>query len=242
MHAFVACKRKYCFHHLCIEKEMLPFFADHNRVHAADVMHATYYFTTNKLCTYNDGVPMPPAQSRRSRANSECIDECIENDPEHRAEHENRLSKLAFLARLKNGIEIDYEDDAHSGTLASIMSSLELMALYTAAAMHDYDHPGRTNAFLVAIEDRKAILYNDRSVLENHHAASSWQLLCRSENNFVEHLDAAEFKRFRYIIIEAILATDLKRHFEILLDFNGKVSFLKIFFKILFINFKKYLV
>lgn len=24
------------------------------------------------------------------------------------------------------------------------------MALYVAAAMHDYDHPGRTNAFLVA--------------------------------------------------------------------------------------------
>ena len=28
--------------------------------------------------------------------------------------------------------------------------ALELMALFTAAAMHDYDHPGRTNAFLVA--------------------------------------------------------------------------------------------
>ena len=27
--------------------------------------------------------------------------------------------------------------------------ALELMALYAAAAMHDYDHPGRTNAFLV---------------------------------------------------------------------------------------------
>jgi len=27
---------------------------------------------------------------------------------------------------------------------------LELMAMFTAAAMHDYDHPGRTNAFLVA--------------------------------------------------------------------------------------------
>jgi hypothetical protein len=27
--------------------------------------------------------------------------------------------------------------------------ALELMALYTAATMHDYDHPGRTNAFLV---------------------------------------------------------------------------------------------
>lgn len=41
------------------------------------------------------------------------------------------------------------------------------MALYTAAAMHDYDHPGRTNAFLVNIEDERAILYNDRSVLES---------------------------------------------------------------------------
>lgn len=28
--------------------------------------------------------------------------------------------------------------------------ALELMALNVAAAMHDYDHPGRTNAFLVA--------------------------------------------------------------------------------------------
>lgn len=41
------------------------------------------------------------------------------------------------------------------------------MALYTAAAMHDYDHPGRTNAFLVNTEDQRAILYNDRSVLES---------------------------------------------------------------------------
>lgn len=77
------------------------------------------------------------------------------------------------------------------------MSDLELMALYTAAAMHDYDHPGRTNAFLVASEDRKAILYNDRSVLENHHAAESWRLLSQSNNNFIEHLDSAETKRFR---------------------------------------------
>lgn len=42
--------------------------------------------------------------------------------------------------------------------IAGSMSALELMALYTAAAAHDVDHPGRTNAFLVASEDRKAIL------------------------------------------------------------------------------------
>lgn len=36
------------------------------------------------------------------------------------------------------------------GSLAGLIPGLELMALYVAAAMHDYDHPGRTNAFLVA--------------------------------------------------------------------------------------------
>lgn len=40
-------------------------------------------------------------------------------------------------------------DDSY-GCLSGNIPALELMALYVAAAMHDYDHPGRTNAFLVA--------------------------------------------------------------------------------------------
>lgn len=40
--------------------------------------------------------------------------------------------------------------DESYGCLSSNIPALELMALYVAAAMHDYDHPGRTNAFLVA--------------------------------------------------------------------------------------------
>lgn len=40
--------------------------------------------------------------------------------------------------------------DNSYGCLAWNVPALELMALYVAAAMHDYDHPGRTNAFLVA--------------------------------------------------------------------------------------------
>jgi cGMP-inhibited 3',5'-cyclic phosphodiesterase A len=68
-------------------------------------------------------------------------------------------------------------------------------------------------------------LYNDRSVLENHHAAAAWGLLLNNEEfNFLKYLDKAEFKRFRFLVIEAILATDLKRHFEILSEFNTKVN------------------
>lgn len=44
-----------------------------------------------------------------------------------------------------------YSETANDyGCLSGLIPALELMALYVAAAMHDYDHPGRTNAFLVA--------------------------------------------------------------------------------------------
>ena len=36
------------------------------------------------------------------------------------------------------------------GIMGGNFPPLELMAMFAAAAMHDYDHPGRTNAFLVA--------------------------------------------------------------------------------------------
>ena len=70
----------------------------------------------------------------------------------------------------------------------------------------------------------QAILYNDRSVLENHHAASSWSLLLsKPEYNFLSCLEDAEFRRFRFLVVEFILATDLKRHFDFLVEFNAKV-------------------
>ncbi|XP_077177811.1 cGMP-inhibited 3',5'-cyclic phosphodiesterase 3B isoform X2 [Paroedura picta] len=70
-----------------------------------------------------------------------------------------------------------------------------------------------------------AVLYNDRSVLENHHAASAWSLfLSLPEYNFLPCLDHVQFKRFRFLVIETILATDLKKHFDFLAEFNTKVN------------------
>ena len=90
--------------------------------------------------------------------------------------------------------------------------------------MHDFDHPGRTNAFLVSTFSPQALLYNDRSVLENYHSATAWTLFFSdSDYNWLRSLDPAEFRRFRFLVIELVLATDLKRHFDILAEFNAKV-------------------
>lgn len=71
----------------------------------------------------------------------------------------------------------------------------------------------------------QALLYNDRSVLENHHAAAAFALLMSDPKyNFLCELETVEFKRCRFLAIEAILATDLKRHFDLLSEFNAKVN------------------
>ncbi len=49
------------------------------------------------------------------------------------------------------------------------------MAALVAAAIHDVDHPGLNNQYLVAVRHELAILYNDSAVLENHHLATGFK-------------------------------------------------------------------
>ncbi|XP_071545342.1 cGMP-inhibited 3',5'-cyclic phosphodiesterase 3A-like isoform X2 [Panulirus ornatus] len=183
------------FHALELGYREIPY---HNATHASDVLHAVYYLTSQPIPGF---IMLPPEPDSPS------------------GKHDEACGSPRLVHRQSFTAEDTY------GIMGANLPALELMALYTAAAMHDYDHPGRTNAFLVTTNAPQAVLYNDRSVLENHHAAAAWSLfLSRPEYNFLKHLDRAEFKRFRFLVIEAILATDLKRHFEILAEFNAKAN------------------
>eukprot|EP00794_Sanderia_malayensis_P012831 gene12831-14148_t len=171
----------------------------HNQIHAADVLQGTYYFTNHKIPGFSTPLDCTSLDCNSRRGS-------LDNDKVFRLPETN-----------------DNEDIY--GSLSDVFPDLELMALYTAAAMHDFDHPGRTNAFLVATLNPKALLYNDRSVLENHHAAAAWALLLSDPAvNFLSSLDSFDFKRFRFIVVEEILSTDLKKHFEFLSEWNAKIS------------------
>ncbi|KAM9313372.1 cGMP-inhibited 3',5'-cyclic phosphodiesterase 3A [Gastrophryne carolinensis] len=174
----------------------------HNRIHATDVLHAVWYLSTQAI---------PGLQTAVT---------------DHGSASDSDSDSGITQGHMGYSFSKTYSPSEDSyGCLSGNIPSIELMALYVAAAMHDYDHPGRTNAFLVATNAPQAVLYNDRSVLENHHAASAWNLfLSRPEYNFLVNLDHMEFKRFRFLVIEAILATDLKKHFDFLAEFNAKVN------------------
>ena len=101
-------------------------FPDHNALHASDVLHGVYYMTTGKIPGF---CPLGTPPKLSSDDSDSDMEECI-GGPKSKGYHG--------------------QSDGDYGCLVDYIPSLELLSLFTAAAMHDYDHPGRTNAFLVA--------------------------------------------------------------------------------------------
>ena len=82
------------------------------------------------------------------------------------------------------------------------------------AIIHDVDHPGRNSAFLCNSRSELAILYNDTTVLENHHSALGFKLTHSDDRvNIFQKLDPETYKVFRQGLIDVVLATDMSKHF-----------------------------
>jgi hypothetical protein len=78
------------------------------------------------------------------------------------------------------------------------------------------DHTGRTNAFELAKKSKLAIRYNDDSVLENHHVSSMFKIMMRDKCNILANISDEQYRTIRKFAISNILATDMKRHFELI--------------------------
>ena len=103
-----------------------------------------------------------------------------------------------------------------TGEVDKLLTDIDMLSLLIAAAVHDVDHPGTTNAFHVAVNSDLAVLYNDRSVLENHHASFTFRLLKDNEDaDFLRTLSDDDKQLVRKNIINLVLATDLASHFEL---------------------------
>lgn len=93
---------------------------------------------------------------------------------------------------------------------------LDGLVLLLSALCHDLEHTGRTNAFEIATRSPLALLYNDHSVLENHHASTGFALL--TSTGVLAGLSADKAKLFRPLFITAVLATDMAQHARLLAD------------------------
>lgn len=80
----------------------------------------------------------------------------------------------------------------------------------------------------LSLENDLAIMYNDESVLENHHLAVAFKLLQSDERNIFSHLTAKQIKTLRKMVIDMVLATDMSKHMQLLADLKTMVESKKV--------------
>lgn len=109
-------------------------------------------------------------------------------------------------------------------TLKNVFSPLEILTALFAAAIHDVDHPGVTNQYLVNTYSELALMYNDVSVLENHHLATAFKLLRKDGCNIFENLTKDDWQKLRKLSIDIVLSTDMSKHMTLLANMKTMIE------------------
>ncbi|XP_070506227.1 3',5'-cyclic-AMP phosphodiesterase-like isoform X3 [Chironomus tepperi] len=112
--------------------------------------------------------------------------------------------------------------------LENVFTPLEICAALFAACIHDVDHPGLTNQFLINSSSELAIMYNDESVLENHHLAVAFKLLQNEECDIFQNLQKKQRQTLRKMVIDMVLSTDMSKHMSLLADLKTMVETKKV--------------
>ncbi|XP_077078930.1 3',5'-cyclic-AMP phosphodiesterase 4D isoform X6 [Siphateles boraxobius] len=112
--------------------------------------------------------------------------------------------------------------------LEAVFTDLEILAAIFASAIHDVDHPGVSNQFLINTNSELALMYNDSSVLENHHLAVGFKLLQEENCDIFQNLTKKQRQSLRKMVIDIVLATDMSKHMNLLADLKTMVETKKV--------------
>ncbi|XP_063922218.1 3',5'-cyclic-AMP phosphodiesterase isoform X5 [Zophobas morio] len=112
--------------------------------------------------------------------------------------------------------------------LESVFTPLEVTAALFAACIHDVDHPGLTNQFLINSSSELALMYNDESVLENHHLAVAFKLLQNEGCDIFINMSKKQRQTLRKMVIDMVLSTDMSKHMSLLADLKTMVETKKV--------------
>lgn len=73
----------------------------------------------------------------------------------------------------------------HGGIPDAILPAALKLGTYWSAIVHDFEHGGLNNDFLIKTASPLAVLYNDQSPLENHHCAAAVKQLFDLRHNYL---------------------------------------------------------
>eukprot|EP00980_Cylindrotheca_fusiformis_P019961 scaffold7029_cov100-Cylindrotheca_fusiformis.AAC.4 len=102
--------------------------------------------------------------------------------------------------------------EAHDFTYGLASDPLTQFAIIFSAIVHDVDHHGVSNEQLVKENNRLASMYKGKSILEQNSIDLAFELF--SSGNFPALVscvcaDESEFNRFRQLVVNSVMATDM---------------------------------
>uniref|UniRef100_UPI00358E0A17 3',5'-cyclic-AMP phosphodiesterase 4B-like isoform X1 n=2 Tax=Myxine glutinosa TaxID=7769 RepID=UPI00358E0A17 len=150
---------------------------------------------------------------------------------------------ITYLVTLEDHYHLDvaYHNRLHAADVAqsthillstsaldAVFTDLEILAAIFASAIHDVDHPGVSNQFLINTNSELALMYNDESVLENHHLAVGFKLLQEKNCDMFQNMLRKQWLSLRKMVIDMVLATDMSKHMTLLANLKTMVETKKV--------------
>ena len=131
------------------------------------------------------------------------------------------MSVTKLLSRIVAPTELDLDDETpgeshlatlHDHTYGITSDPLTQFACAFSALIHDLDHQGVPNTQLIKEGSPVATVYQNRSVAEQNSLCLAWDLLFDNQFNKLRSVICAnddDLSRFRQLIVNAVMATDI---------------------------------
>jgi 3'5'-cyclic nucleotide phosphodiesterase len=144
----------------------------------------------------------------------------VTDNPFHNFEHASHvtLSAVKLLSRIvapdlpSYGKDSDVDRNLHDHTYGITSDPLTQFACVFAALIHDVDHSGIPNSQLAVERSSIVAMYNGKSLAEQNSFDLTWQLLMDDQFYNLRrtiYVNAAEFQRFRQLVLNSVMATDI---------------------------------
>ncbi|KAL7580174.1 hypothetical protein ACA910_012925 [Epithemia clementina (nom. ined.)] len=140
------------------------------------------------------------------------------DNPFHNFEHASHvtMSVMKLLSRIVapdlTSNPTDTEEALHDHTYGITSDPMTQFAVALSALIHDVDHPGVPNTQLIKEQTSLAAVYRNKSIAEQNSVDLAWDLLmddAYSDLRRTIYVTTAEFMRFRQLVVNIVLATDI---------------------------------
>ena len=172
--------------------------------------------------TKQSSLTVPDVVEEQLRSLLKDIAALYHKNPFHNFEHACHVVMAAhkLLERVSTPENVNYEtknlskvaNDLHAYTFGITSDPITHFAVVFSALIHDIDHRGVSNGQLAIENPELAERYRNQSVAEQNSVDLGWDLLMQTKYKELQQCifcNRNEFLRFRHLVVNCVLATDI---------------------------------